>query len=369
MKIIFVTDQLQNGGAEREIVAFANTFVELGQEVHIFCIKEFISDYSIDQRVCRHRLSLTSRVNIPKVRVLFRWRNAIPELRDLHADVMLSFNLSPKYFLGLWFAVLFTGTKLLYVVRNNLEKKYSKRKDRRRRRYAARLADGIWIQTEEQRFLFSKHQQKKVFIVPNIIDPRFLQIPEHKREAIYRFVNVGRLHPQKNQKLLIEAFAEMIKRTEDQHARLFIYGQTMPWDYPIDAELRQLIQKYRLEERVFLPGRSKEIEKIYEEADAFVFSSDYEGLPNALMEAMAAGLPCISTNCPTGPSTLIKSGENGLLVPVRDVDAMARAMEYFITHPQQAQQMGTAARKRMESWESREELAEKLLENLRRICK
>ena len=139
----------------------------------------------------------------------------------------------------------------------------------------------------------------------------------------------------------------------------------MPWNDSMEQELKALIQTRHLEERVFLPGRMKEIEKYYGQADAFVFGSDYEGLPNALMEALAAVLPCISTNCATGTSDLITSGENGL----GDVEAMASAMEYFVNHPQQASRMGAAARKKMQTWESKEELAGKLLENLRRICK
>lgn len=366
MRIVFVTEQLQNGGAEREIVAFANVFANWGEEVHIVCIQDVISDYEIDHRVRLQRLSLTSRVNIPKLRVFFRWRNAVPELRHLHADIILAINLSFKYYPVLWFSALFAKTKLLHAVRNNPEKKHTRKKDRNR---WESIADAIWIQTEEQRRFFSERMQRKIFVVPNILDSRFLAIPEREHKEISRFITVGRLHPQKNQKLLIEAFAKMLEKTGNRNATLTIYGQMMPWNDSMEQELKALIQTRHLEERVFLPGRMKEIEKYYGQADAFVFGSDYEGLPNALMEALAAGLPCISTNCATGPSDLITSGENGLLVPVGDVEAMASAMEYFVNHPQQASRMGAAARKKMQTWESKEELAGKLLENLRRICK
>ncbi len=368
MKIIFVTGQLQNGGAEREIAAFSSVFAGLNQEVHIFCLNDKAGDYEIDPRVRLHRLSLTSRVRIPKLRVLFRWRNATPELRNLHADIILAISLPAKYFPVVWLAASFSKTKLLHAVRNNPEKKYTAKEDRKAWRRAARFADGIWIQTEAQRRFFSTRIQKKLFEVPNILNPRFLKIPERERKEIRRFISVGRFHPQKNQKLLFEAFAKMLERTGDPYATLTIYGQAMPWDGPVEEELREMIRSCHLEDRVFLPGRVKEIEKCYEEADAFVFGSDYEGLPNALMEALATGLPCISTDCPTGPSALITNGENGMLVPVGDIETMSRAMQYFLQHPQDANRMGRAARCRMQSWESQEALAGRLLENFRRIC-
>ncbi len=369
MRIVFVTDQLQNGGAERETAAFANELAELGQEVHIACFRDMASDYEIDPRIRLHRLLLVSRVNIPKVRVWFRWRRTLLELRNLRGDIILPISLPLSYFTCLWFAAFLSGAKILYVVRNNPEKRYTAKRENRRWKRAARRADGIWLQTEEQRIFFPESYAKKIFVVPNILTQRFLQIQRQERKAVFRFISVGRIHAQKNQKMLIEAFAKMAESTADPCTTLVIYGKALPECCQLEEELRSLIHKYHLEERIFLPGRIQEIEQCYAEADAFVFSSDYEGLPNALMEAMAAGLPCISTDCPTGPSTLITSGENGLLVPVGDVEAMARAMEYFVNHPQEASRMGAAARKKMQDWESQEELAGKLLENLRRICK
>lgn len=368
MRIVFVTAGLRNGGAERETAVFASLLAELKQEVHIVCIRDPVSDYILDPKVHLHRLSLVSRINIPKLRVLFRWRNAVLGLRSLQADVIVIINLPLDYYLIPWFAKLFSKTKILYAIRNNMERKYTKPKDVYRWRRVLRYADGIWIQTKEQERFIPKASREKRFEVPNILDPRFLQIPEHEHDKVCRFISVGRHHPQKNQQLLIEAFAKMYQRTGDQNVTLTIYGQSMPWDDSTEEELNALIHKYHLESKVFLAGRSKEIEKCYEEADVFVFSSDYEGFPNALMEAMAAGLPCISTDCPTGPADLILNGENGKLIPVGDVEAMAWEMEYFVKYPQQAVRMGKAARRRMQLWKSQNELADMLLENFRRIC-
>ena len=81
--------------------------------------------------------------------------------------------------------------------------------------------------------------------------------------------------------------------------------------------METLIKDFQLEDFVFLPGNTENVCKVLSEASCFVLSSDYEGLPNALMEALAVGLPCISTDCPCGgPNSLIENGKNGILVPV-----------------------------------------------------
>lgn len=80
----------------------------------------------------------------------------------------------------------------------------------------------------------------------------------------------------------------------------------------------------------FLKGRSSDYNEIYGGASAFVLSSDFEGMPNTLLEAMAIGLPCISTDCPTGPSDIIEDGKNGILVPTGDKNRLEQALENLI---------------------------------------
>ena len=160
----------------------------------------------------------------------------------------------------------------------------------------------------------------------------------------------------------------MIQKTGNMAATLTIYGRAHKDFAWVEEELRKQICQLGLTERVFLPGKETDMERRYEEADAFLLSSDYEGCPNALMEAMAAGLPCVSTDCPTGPSMLIQNNRNGLLVPVGDVESMAYAMEYLSVHPQEAEQLGRAAKQSMTKWGTPQEQAGQLLENLRRVC-
>ena len=80
------------------------------------------------------------------------------------------------------------------------------------------------------------------------------------------------------------------------------------------------------------------------ETDLFVLSSDYEGMPNALIEAMAMGVPCISSDCRTGPKSLIKDGQTGLLFQTGNLDALTEKIAWALQHPAEMNQMGRAAR-------------------------
>ena len=108
---------------------------------------------------------------------------------------------------------------------------------------------------------------------------------------------------------------------------------------------------------------------VYGKCDAFVLPSDFEGMPNFLMEAMACAVPCISTDCETGPSDLIESGRNGILIPVGSKEKMIEALECKIDRPQEAYTMGQKARKTAEQLFSAHIIVERLISSLNGICR
>lgn len=369
MKIIFVTQHLTDGGAERGMIAFANALACLGEDVCIAYMEDIGTDYPINPKVQTFLMHHNSKVSIPKLRGLCNILLPIKQLRQLSGDVFILDNLSLKYNWKVLGAASFSRRKVVYAIVNNMGKKQFDKKRKKQYEKTCRRADAIWIQTEGQRDFLPKYLQKKIFKVRNILDRQFLSTQKKYNNEVCHFVSAGRLHPQKNQKLLIEAFVRLLDRTGNDTATLTIYGKSKIHNDQTEAQLREMIQKYHLEKRVFLPGWEKDMEVKFAQADAFLFGSDYEGLPYALMEAMASGLPCISTDCPTGPSDLITSGENGILVPVGNVDAMSQAMELLIKQPQWAENLGKRARQTMLEWGDPEELAKHLLVQLRRICK
>jgi glycosyltransferase involved in cell wall biosynthesis len=130
---------------------------------------------------------------------------------------------------------------------------------------------------------------------------------------------VGRLAPQKDFGTLIRAF-ERVRRSRP--ARLMILG-----DGPERDALEALAAEVGLESAVDLPGRIVNPFPYMVRADAFVLSSRWEGLPSVLIEALFCGVPVVATDCPSGPREILAGGKHGLLVPVGDVEALARGIE------------------------------------------
>ena len=147
------------------------------------------------------------------------------------------------------------------------------------------------------------------------------------------------MEPQKNQKLLINAFSDLAKDFPDY--TLIIYGEGS-----LRNELENYIISKGLQSKVVLPGVKNNIQEYIKDASLFVLSSDYEGIPNALIEAMAIGLPCVSTDCsPGGARELIADGENGTIVECGNPQMLAKAMELVLKDREKAQGMGTNAKK------------------------
>lgn len=133
-----------------------------------------------------------------------------------------------------------------------------------------------------------------------------------------RILSVGTLKQQKNQALLIRAFARLVETVD---ARFMILGEGT-----LRGELEALTRRLGVADRVLMPGFHPDPAPFYRSADLFVLSSDYEGFGNVIVEALACGIPVVSTDCPSGPAEILDNGRYGRLVPVGDVDALAAAM-------------------------------------------
>ena len=133
-----------------------------------------------------------------------------------------------------------------------------------------------------------------------------------------RILAAGSLKPQKNFALLIRAFANLVKM---RPAKLMILGEG-----ELRGALEELARSLGVADRVLMPGFAVDPWPYYASADLFVLSSDYEGFGNVIVEALHAGLPVVSTDCPAGPAEILEHGKYGKLVPYGDADALASAM-------------------------------------------
>jgi glycosyltransferase involved in cell wall biosynthesis len=154
------------------------------------------------------------------------------------------------------------------------------------------------------------------------------------REAIL-FTCVGRLEPQKNPLLLVRAMAAL----DDPRAHLVLLGEGT-----LKSQIVEYVRDHGLEGRVHLLGKRNEVAECLAASDAFVLGSNWEGNPLAVMEAMSAGLPVISTAV-GGVPELVKCGVHGILVPPEDREALTAAMRWVLDRPESRVAMGNAARK------------------------
>jgi glycosyltransferase involved in cell wall biosynthesis len=170
-------------------------------------------------------------------------------------------------------------------------------------------------------------------VIPNAINQEFIR-PRYSGARGKKIVGAGRLCDQKDFELLINSFADISNEFKDYS--LTIYGEGIK-----RTELELLAKNRGIEERFFMPGYVKSLGKEMEDASVFVLSSKFEGMPNALMEAMALGVPCISTDCPVGgPRYLIQDGINGILIPVGDRQKLADSIRRLITDEEYSERLG-----------------------------
>ncbi|MCH1940703.1 glycosyltransferase family 4 protein [Holdemania massiliensis] len=319
MKLLFYISTIRGGGAGRVLINLANYMVSTGHNVCFVTNFPSEEDYCLDDRVDRRNVEKFEgeykKINQNPVRI-FALRKI---MKEVNPDVCLSF--MGENNVRLLLANILLKKKCIVSVRNDPNKEYCSLPLRILAKILYCKADGIVFQTEDAKSWFSHKIQGKSQIIMNAVDERFFKI--NLDENRMNIVAVGRLSGQKNFMMLIRAYSRIAGLIQDD---LLIYGEGSLHD-----EIQEKIDEYGLHDRIHLMGTTADVPGVLKKAKAFVMSSDYEGMPNALMEALAVGVPSISTDCPCGgPRMLIKNGYNGILVPVGDSDKLAEAMKRIL---------------------------------------
>ena len=330
-KLYIITRSMKAGGCERVIAQLANRFCSSGTEVSLFTVYSHESFYPLDGRISVR--SLNDREE-GKARDTFRvFRRFRACVRKEKPDAVLAM----PDMVNVWTALFLAGTGIPVIVseRNDPARFPASRVKRLLRKPAYRFVKGFVFQTEQQMAYFPERIRKRGTVIENPLDteamPAAYSGPREKT-----VVTAARLAPQKNLTLLIEAFRIFSETRPDW--KLIIYGEGP------EREKLQNAAACMLDGTILLPGENREIAEAIRTAGMFVLSSDYEGMPNALIEAMALGIPCVSTDCPAGgPASLIRQEENGILVPAGDAGGLAEAMGRIADDPVFAAAIGKNA--------------------------
>ena len=317
-KFAFFCDSLARGGAERVTIALSQFICDQGEECVVVTGRKLAQEYSVGKHIKRINLSDG---NIPRYRF-------IPKLRKvfIHEDIETVIAMGAADSLAVIIACIGLKTKVIVSERNDPNQVRGKRFIKIISQFMMRFADGFVFQTKDAKEYYKKITGGRGVVIPNPILADNLESYSMCSQTDGNIVAVGRLTEQKNHKLLIRAF--YLISSKYPACNMYIYGEGA-----LRKELEQYIRSLHLENRVYLPGNQKNIFDKISMASVFVMSSDYEGMPNALIEAMALGLICISTDCPIGgPRELITNGKNGFLVEVGNEVEIANMIDFVLSN-------------------------------------
>ncbi len=347
MRLALVISSLGGGGAERVMSLLASAWAENGEEVSLITFARTGQDtYPLHRAVQRIGLDLVGPSHnwagavVNNIRRVLRLRKV---LRSLQPDVVVSFMTETNVLAVL--AAIPCALPVVVGERTSPDAHRLTTPWSGLRRYAYRRAAAVVAQTESiAAWLRDEVPGARIHFIPNPVRVNVDVEPDaiaNVAMAVCRdyktVLAVGRLSKEKGFDLLLRAFSATSGKHPDW--RLVVLGEGQE-----RLPLERLARDLGVADRILIPGFSKTPHVVMGQAELFVLSSRYEGMPGALLEAMACGCPCISFNCRAGPAELIEHGTNGWLVPAEDVAALTAAMERLMDNQSQRERLGGAAR-------------------------
>ena len=339
-KCFLLIPRMGNGGAERVMATIANNLCK-ENEVHIITMTDAESFYVLDDRVKivglgqnvnrKNKIFLLCTMTIGGIKTFLALRKKIKKETP---DVVLSF-LQSANMMAILLRIF--GGKFRLVVSERCDPSKRGFANRFFEKYFYHIADITVCQSKKVFEFFREKDRKKMVVIPNPIAAS--AIPERfEGKRRHTIVGVGRLSEQKNFEMLIRAFFALNEKFSDY--TLEIYGGG-----PLEEKLQYLIDEKGIADRAKLMGVKKNVMHYISDVALYVMSSNYEGFPNALAEAMATGVPVISTDFPTGVARELITDKNGIVIPIGDESALVDAMEKILDNEQEWENMSIENRK------------------------
>lgn len=317
MKILFVTPSLEVGGGQRYVSQLANHWSLKDHKVAIIVLRSAELFYTIDPSVKVIKLNHGFKNKFQKLTsgigtALELRKNIKKESPDIVISVLSTTNILTLL------SSRFLKPKIIVRDAFGPSRKRSVA-DKLGRKLFYPLADGIIAQTEEIKQSIEKNTgSTKIKVIRNPVRVIYSEDNTEREKII---LTVGALNPRKGQKYFIEACS----RIKAPGWRFVIIGEGK-----YNTELLKIASNFGMKDKIEFIGSIKNIDEWLLKSSIFVLPSLYEGLPNALVEAMTAGLACVSFDCETGPRDLIANGKNGFLVPLEDVDQLTYKIQTLV---------------------------------------
>ncbi|MCQ2226761.1 MAG: glycosyltransferase family 4 protein [Bacteroidales bacterium] len=346
MKIVYFIESFdQKAGIERVTAAKANFFAEtMGYDVTIISAysQDAEDSYELSPQVHRKCLGLkyvddSRNFIIKNVQRLKVFIEAIVKFNKYVRDI------EPDVIVYTW--VL--GAILLPVTMRKALKVYESHTPLHRipfsffQRFSAKCADKVVCLTNGDAKEYERYT-KNVIVIPNFVDNRGEKCPDY---AVHKAIAVGRLSEEKGFDILLSAWKIAVEKNPDWILEIFGEGEKR-------SDLEEQIRSLKIGNSVVLRGNVENVMSQYATSSLQIMTSRYEGLPMTLIEGQTCGLPCVCTNFRYGASDVIENGQNGIIVDVDDVEALASSMIQLMSNEQLRQKMGMNAQKRAKDYSS-----------------
>lgn len=326
-RLLFVVATMQGGGTERVIAILSNYFANRGIDVTILMTAGDEVSYSLHSEI--HVISIGGSTSGRVINRLKRMKRMRKIFRMFRGQNIISFGTETN----VWSILSDIGLHNRLVLSERNDPNQCTYPMIRNAVYA--LGDYFVFQTEDAAKCFSRRIQNRSTVIGNPITGELPEIYRGERRNV--IAAVGRLNEQKNYPLLITSFQKFL--TFHPEYELEIYGKG-----ELEQELKEICKNLKIEKQVRFCGFHTDVMSRIRDCKMYVLSSDYEGISNSLLEAMAIGMPVISTDCPIGGAKMcIRHGENGLLVPIGNNEALVNAMQLIANNKHRATEMGKRA--------------------------